>query len=82
MSLTPEDKEKLREALASRKGPAKPTKPSESRCEECGSKITKTESVGEAGHRRDCPRRETHYTGLGGSTGFQNGRLNKEEGSA
>ena len=53
-------------------------KESEWFCSSCGSRITITDMVGEAGHAPDCPRRETHYTGLSGQTGFRNGRLNTE----
>ena len=41
----------------------KADKPSESRCEVCGCRITKTETVGEAGHNPNCEVREERYTG-------------------
>lgn len=62
--------------------PLKAEKDSEWFCGSCGARITKTKSVGEVGHDRECPRRETHYHGMTGRSGFQNGRLNTEEGSA
>ena len=61
--------------------PLKAEKDSEYYCQQCGARITRTTSVGEAGHQPDCPRRETHYHGKTGDTGFGNGRLN-QEGSA
>ncbi|MFW5959437.1 MAG: hypothetical protein ACOCQ3_05495 [Natronomonas sp.] len=76
--ITEEQRENFKRLHRAR---VEPSKPSEKTCPECHARITVTESVGEAGHRFDCPRRESRYSGKALQNSFGTGRFG-EEGSA
>lgn len=61
-------------------GPLPCEKESEFRCEECGSRCTKTDLVGEVGHKYGCPRRPDHLpTGGSGGASYWSGDRGETE---
>lgn len=52
---------------------------SDERCPECGATISRTNSLGEIGHRPGCPRREERYHGRAGRRELGGGMVIADE---